>query len=67
MILGYVWLIFSKATFLDSPTSMTNPEMAHSELGGKAMRKFSGLRARSYSYLTDEGSEDKKQTTQKSV
>ena len=37
------------------------------ELGGKAMRKFSGLRARSYSYLIDEGSEDKKQTTQKSV
>ena len=30
------------------------------ELGGKIMTKFVGLRAKSYSYLTDDGSEDKK-------
>ena len=30
------------------------------ELGGKIMTKFVGLRAKSYNYLTDDGSEDKK-------
>ena len=30
------------------------------ELGGKIMTKFVGLRAKIYSYLTDDGSEDKK-------
>ena len=30
------------------------------ELGGKIMTKFVGLRAKTYSYLVDEGSEDKK-------
>ena len=30
------------------------------ELGGKIMAKFVGLRAKSYSYLIDGGSEDKK-------
>ena len=30
------------------------------ELGGKIMRKFVGLKAKTYSYLIDEGSEDKK-------
>ena len=30
------------------------------ELGGKIMAKFVGLRAKSYSYLIDDGSEDKK-------
>ena len=30
------------------------------ELGGKIMKKFVELRAKSYSYLIDEGSEDKK-------
>ena len=29
------------------------------------MKKFIGLRAKSYSYLIDDGSEDKKQKTQK--
>ena len=29
------------------------------------MKKFVGLRAKTYSYLIDEGSEDKKQKTQK--
>ena len=29
-------------------------------LGGKIMAKFGGLRAKTYSYLTDEDSEDKK-------
>ena len=30
------------------------------ELGGKMMIKFFGLRPKSYSYLIDDGSEDKK-------
>ena len=30
------------------------------ELGGKIMTKFVGLKAKTYSYLIDEGSEDKK-------
>ena len=30
------------------------------ELGGKIMIKFLGLRAKTYSYLIDDGSEDKK-------
>ena len=30
------------------------------ELGEKIMKKFVGLRAKTYSYLTDDGSEDKK-------
>ena len=30
------------------------------ELGGKIMKKFVGLRAKTYSYLIDDGSEDKK-------
>ena len=30
------------------------------KLGGKIMKKFAGLQAKTYSYLTDNGSEDKK-------
>ena len=30
------------------------------ELGGKIMKKFVGLTAKTYSYLIDDGSEDKK-------
>ena len=30
------------------------------ELGGKIMKKFVGIRAKTYSYLIDDGSEDKK-------
>ena len=38
------------------------------ELGGKSMTKFVGLRAKTYSCLIDDRSEDKKnQKTQKSV
>ena len=28
------------------------------KLGGKTMKKFVGLRAKTYSYLTDDGNED---------
>ena len=37
------------------------------ELDGKTMTKFVGLRAKTYSYLTDDGSEDKKRTRHKKV
>ena len=37
------------------------------ELGGKIMIKFVGLRTKTYSYLVDDGSEDKKAKAQKSV
>ena len=38
------------------------------ELGGKITTKFVGLRAKTYSYLTDDGSEVKKaKSTKKSV
>ena len=37
------------------------------ELGGKIMTKYFGLRAKTYSYLQDEGSEDKKSKVQKIV
>ena len=30
------------------------------ELGGKVMKAFVGLRAKTYSYVIDDGSEDKK-------
>ena len=35
------------------------------KLGGKIMTKFAGLRAKTYSYLVDDSSEDKKPKTQK--
>ena len=34
---------------------------------GKIMTKFDGLRGKTYSYLIDDGIEDKKAKTQKSV
>ena len=38
------------------------------KLGEKVMTKFVGLRAKTYSYLTDDGSEDKKaKNTKRSV
>ena len=37
------------------------------ELGGKFMKKFVGLRAKTYSYLIDDGSEDKKAKGTKKV
>ena len=37
------------------------------ELGRKIMSKSVGLRVRTYSYLIDDGSEDKKAKVQKSV
>ena len=37
------------------------------ELGGKIMAKFVGLWPKTYIYLIDNGSEDKKEKTQKSV
>ena len=37
------------------------------ELGGKIMTKFIGLRAKIYSYLTDDSSEDKKVKRHKTV
>ena len=38
------------------------------ELGGKVMTRFVGLRAKAYSYLIDDGSEDKKaKSTKKCV
>ena len=41
--------------------------LMNDELGRKFMTKFVGSRTKSYSYLADDSSEDKKQRTQKSV
>ena len=35
-------------------------ELIKDELGGKIMTRFVGLKAKTYSYLIDDGSEDKK-------
>ena len=35
------------------------------ELGGKIMKGFLGLKTKTYSYLLDDGSKDKKQNAQK--
>ena len=37
------------------------------ELGGKIMAKFVGLKAKTYSYLIDDGDENKKAKGKKSV
>ena len=37
------------------------------ELGGKIMKKFVGLGAKTYSYLIDDGSEDKKAKVKKNL
>ena len=37
------------------------------ELGGKILIKLARLRAKTYSYLIDEGSQDENQKAQKSV
>ena len=37
------------------------------ELGGKIMKKFVGLKSKAYSYLTDDGSEDKNAKDTKKV
>ena len=37
------------------------------EIGGKILTKFVGLRVKTYSYLIDDVSEDKKAKAQKSV
>ena len=37
------------------------------ELGSKILTKFVGLTAKTYSYLIDDGSEDKKANDKKSV
>ena len=37
------------------------------ELGGKIMKEFAGFRAKTYSYLIDNGSEDKKAKGTKNV
>ena len=37
------------------------------KFGGKIMTKFVGLRAKTCSFLIDDGSKDKKQNSQKSV
>ena len=37
------------------------------KLGGKIMTKFVAIRAKTYSFLTDDSCEDKKQKAEKSV
>ena len=37
------------------------------ELGGEIMKKFVGLRAKTYSYLTDDNHENKKEKGTKNV
>ena len=37
------------------------------ELGGKIMKEFGSLRAKTYSHLTDNNDKDKKQNARKSV
>ena len=42
-------------------------ELMKDELGGNFMTNFFGLRAKTYSYLIDDGSEDRKTKGTKSV
>ena len=42
-------------------------ELMKDELGGKIKEEFVRLRAKTYSYLIDDGNEDKKQKAQKSA
>ena len=44
-----------------------NKKVIKDKLGGKIMTKFVGLRAKPYSYLTADGSEDKKNKRYKRV
>ena len=61
----------SECNSIDRPLSKGNNKkpigLMKDKLSGKVMSKFVGLRAKTYSYLIDDCSEDKKQKAQKGV
>ena len=68
----YVETRFDTSNYeLDKPTSKGKNKkvirLMKDELRGRIMTKFVGLRAKTYSYLIDDGSVTEKQKAQKSV
>ena len=57
-----VWILQNHESHRPLPKGENKKVIAlmKDELGGKIMAKFFGLRAKTYSYLRDDGSEDRK-------
>ena len=61
-IMKLVWILQNHESHRPLPKGENKNVIAlmKDELGGKIMAKFFGLRAKTYSYLRDDGSEDRK-------